>query len=115
MDDLDPLDPFDFGAREAQLREQRREAVKALRERGHSLRAIAEATGVTHPTVLEDLRASGSEVDMNEVMHERAGADADGTYAGDPLDADQGWAAEVDVEDPGPDMSDWMRQRARGY
>ena len=36
-----------------------REAIVAARTDGHSLRAIADAAGVTHPTVLKILREQG--------------------------------------------------------
>lgn len=41
-------------------REQRRELVVRLRQKGWSLRRIAKLLGVSDPTVLNDLRASGA-------------------------------------------------------
>lgn len=46
--------------------EQRREIVATLREQGHSLRAIAGAVGVSHPTVIDDL-AGGKDLPPDEV------------------------------------------------
>lgn len=41
--------------------EERRHAVRSLRENGLSTRAIASATGVTHTTIRNDLERSGGE------------------------------------------------------
>ena len=46
--------------------EDRRRMVEALRSDGHSLRAIAGALGVSHPTVMGDLRSIGKELPMPE-------------------------------------------------
>lgn len=46
--------------------EQRREVVADLRAEGHSLRAIAGAVGVSHPTVLADIEATGKSLPVPE-------------------------------------------------
>lgn len=56
----------EFAALELELgRDERREIVVSLRESGMSLRAIAAATGVSHPTVINDLKTGGKETQEN--------------------------------------------------
>lgn len=45
--------------------EQRRLVVADLRAEGHSLRAIAGAVGVSHPTVIDDLRSTGKDLPVD--------------------------------------------------
>jgi len=50
---------LDFGARLDDLRRARRKAASKLRAEGRSSREIASTLGVSHPTILLDLKESG--------------------------------------------------------
>lgn len=61
-DSWDDLCAQELHALELELpRDDRRELVMSLRAEGMSLRAIAAATGVSHPTVISDLKSGGKE------------------------------------------------------
>ena len=67
--------------------EHRRLIVADLRANGHSLRAIAGAVGVSHPTVIDDLRSTGNDLPV-EVPDRIVGRDGRSRPSTRPRSAD---------------------------